>query len=319
MDRSNGQSTAGATNPTTAPPATPAGLPAVGADGRHPEPGTTTMTKLSDTQSAILKAASQHALGLARAPAALPAGARIAVFRSMLGNNLLTETLAPLEYVALGWRQDAEGTWIAARITEEGLRAIGIAPDEGDGVAGEPDCSGITALVQDIVPTAPLGESLAASRPSPPSPSGEVAKGPQRPPVSQREPIGRAAGLRIAATAVTTAWDAPAREGLDEAVASLIAVLAAAPASRRNTGAPRYPRTGTKQEAVLALLRRSDGATIADIIDATAWQQHTVRGFLASLNKRGHQVEVLERIRQVGPNKAGSRGSYSIYCIGGAA
>jgi hypothetical protein len=38
---------------------------------------------------------------------------------------------------------------------------------------------------------------------------------------------------------------------------------------KRLPGASRKPREGTKQEAVLTLLRRDEGATIAQIIDAT--------------------------------------------------
>jgi hypothetical protein len=48
------------TTPAPPRPAAPAGLPAVGADDRRPEPETTTMTKLSDSQHAILSAAAQH-------------------------------------------------------------------------------------------------------------------------------------------------------------------------------------------------------------------------------------------------------------------
>jgi hypothetical protein len=66
---------------------------------------------------------------------------------------------------------------------------------------------------------------------------------------------------------------------------------------------------------VLDLLRRPEGATIAHVIDATGWQPHTVRGFLAGLKKRGIQVSVLERVRQVGPNKEGARGSFSVYRV----
>ena len=51
------------------------------------------------------------------------------------------------------------------------------------------------------------------------------------------------------------------------------------------------PRTGTKQETILALLRRPRGATIAEIADtAGGWQPHSVRGFLAGLKKKGHAV-----------------------------
>ena len=82
----------------------------------------------------------------------------------------------------------------------------------------------------------------------------------------------------------------------------------------REPSAPRKPREGTKQEQVLAMLRRPEGATIAQICEATGWQGHTVRGFFAGLKKRqGIEVQVLERVRQVGPNKEGARGSYTVY------
>ena len=81
------------------------------------------------------------------------------------------------------------------------------------------------------------------------------------------------------------------------------------------TAGTRTPRTGTKQEAVLTMLRRDEGATVAQIAEATSWQPHTVRGFLAGLKKKGIAVETLEGVRQVGPNKEGARGSYSVYRV----
>jgi hypothetical protein len=45
-------------------------------------------------------------------------------------------------------------------------------------------------------------------------------------------------------------------------------------------------RSGTKQEQVIALLRRKEGATIAQIVAATEWRSHTVRGFFAGALKK---------------------------------
>ena len=42
-----------------------------------------------------------------------------------------------------------------------------------------------------------------------------------------------------------------------------------------------HPRRGSKTPKVLALLKRPQGASLKDLLKATGWQPHSVRGFLS--------------------------------------
>lgn len=55
------------------------------------------------------------------------------------------------------------------------------------------------------------------------------------------------------------------------------------------------PRVSSKAGAVLNLLRRAEGATIADLTDATGWLPHTTRAALTGLRKKGHAIEKSKR------------------------
>jgi Protein of unknown function (DUF3489) len=66
---------------------------------------------------------------------------------------------------------------------------------------------------------------------------------------------------------------------------------------------PRKTREDTKQAQVIAMLRRAEGATIAQIVEASGWRPHTVRGFFAGALKKklgltvtSERIECCERV-----------------------
>ena len=50
--------------------------------------------------------------------------------------------------------------------------------------------------------------------------------------------------------------------------------------------APVQRRKGTKQETLIEMLRAEGGATIDEIVEATGWQAHTVRGAMSGALKK---------------------------------
>jgi hypothetical protein len=212
------------------------------------------------------------------------------VVRSLLNNGLVEEVPAPGDDPAYRWRDGDDGITLALRATPVGMITIGVSPAP-EAAPGPPE-----AEWQDGVPEA--GQA------------NDAAQG-----VTTAPAIANARlTVREAAQALIDALE-PEVVGRPHLVESVANLRAALDGARRATRDPNRPRTDTKQAQIIALLRRTDGATIAQVTEAAGWQPHTVRGFFAGLKKKGITVEVLERIRQVGPNRRGAKCSYSIYRI----
>lgn len=94
-------------------------------------------------------------------------------------------------------------------------------------------------------------------------------------------------------TAVRRIWAALSRP--DPTVVDEIPAAPRQPARKRK--ASKKNEAGTKREKVIALLKRSEGATLKAIMMATGWQAHSVRGFISAqlTKKSGLKVKSFKR------------------------
>jgi hypothetical protein len=110
----------------------------------------------------------------------------------------------------------------------------------------------------------------------------------------QGEPLWRETGDGHGTTLIATAVGLKAI-GIEPVVASAVtsarkATVDPVPMSDApvdpTTPEPDKIRAGTKQAHVIAMLRRPEGATIAEIVAATGWQAHTARGAISGAIKK---------------------------------
>jgi hypothetical protein len=93
--------------------------------------------------------------------------------------------------------------------------------------------------------------------------------------------IATAAGLEVigiepmVATAVASARRAKPQPDAEPAVTEVT-----------EASKPITIRAGTKQAQIIALLQRPEGASIAEIVEATSWQAHTARGAISGALKK---------------------------------
>lgn len=101
------------------------------------------MTKLSDTQSVILSAAAQRTDRVALPlPKSLKGGAAYKVVNALIDKGLLKEVKANRKLNDPVWRETDEGRLVTLVITDAGLTAIGIEPDEAKKPPAEANAAG---------------------------------------------------------------------------------------------------------------------------------------------------------------------------------
>ena len=77
------------------------------------------------------------------------------------------------------------------------------------------------------------------------------------------------------------------------AVQRLWAAFSQLPVTSAPAGGSAGPRAGSKQDRVIGLLQRPEGATIDEIASATEWQRHTVRGLISGALKKKLGLDIV--------------------------
>jgi Protein of unknown function (DUF3489) len=113
-------------------------------------------------------------------------------------------------------------------------------------------------------------------------------------PFSELKPVKKFTNRKAA---IARIWAAVQRLSPDGAQPASDVAPAKGKAKKSPTKAPRRARAkqgakgseerSNKKAEVIALMKRAKGVTLAEIMEATSWQAHTVRGFVSILGSNG--------------------------------
>ena len=111
-------------------------------------------------------------------------------------------------------------------------------------------------------------------------------------PTSETDATVAEQGAPVAPTKTASKKGAGTKNGAPKAKKSAKAAKPAAKKPAKKAAKSEAPRAESKGAKILELIGRPKGATLAEIMKATHWQAHSVRGFLSTAGKkRGLKIE----------------------------